>query len=197
MQTSREWMEIGAWIGRQQAFGAIANNCSAAQALSLKQVKQSGVLEQLGLTWEEFCNQHAGISRVHADRVIQQYNEFGENYFRLSALARISSETYRRVAGRIEGDTIEIAGEKLALTPENAPRIRAAIQSLRVELRQARRHPKYSAPQVGELEIRLNILLDDARRLTHPTVPTITREQLARLADAAIQKFTALRQSAG
>ena len=35
MHTPREWIDAGAWVGRQQAFAVIANKCSAAQALCL------------------------------------------------------------------------------------------------------------------------------------------------------------------
>ena len=55
MDTPKEWIDAGAWIGRQQAFAVIGSQCSAAQAISLKHVKESRAYEQLGLTWEEFC----------------------------------------------------------------------------------------------------------------------------------------------
>ena len=80
--------------GTPQAFAVIANKCSAAQALCLKQVRESRLFEKLGLTWEEFCQEYAGISRVHAERLIQQHEEFGDAYFRLSEIARISPETF-------------------------------------------------------------------------------------------------------
>ena len=91
-------IDMGAWVGRQQAFAVIAKKCSAAQALSLKQMKESCSYEKFGLSWDDFCQQHAGISRVHADRIIRRYEEFGEACFRLSSLARISPEGYREIA---------------------------------------------------------------------------------------------------
>jgi len=74
-------------------------------------------------------------SRTRADKVIRQLDEFGESYFRLTEIARISPETYRRIAGRVHGGIIEIDGRKLALTHENTFQIRAAIQTLRSKLR--------------------------------------------------------------
>jgi hypothetical protein len=53
METPREWIDAGAWVGRQQAFAMIANGCSAAQALCLKQVRETRL--------------YAGISRENAD----------------------------------------------------------------------------------------------------------------------------------
>jgi hypothetical protein len=40
-QNTLDWLDMGAWVGRQQAFAVIAKKCSAAQALSLKQMKES------------------------------------------------------------------------------------------------------------------------------------------------------------
>ncbi len=76
--TTPDWIDMGAWVGRQQAFAVIAKKCSAAQALSLKEMKEARGYEKLGLSWDDFCQQHAGISRVHVDHIIRQYEEFGE-----------------------------------------------------------------------------------------------------------------------
>jgi hypothetical protein len=138
MDNLTELVEAGAWVGRQQAFALIATQSAAAQALCLKHAKESRLFERLGLTWEQFCRDHAGISRVYADSLIRRHDEFGENYFRLSALARVSPATYREIAGQVSPEAIEIGGETLPLTPEHAPRIRAALDKLRAELRSAR-----------------------------------------------------------
>jgi hypothetical protein len=154
----KEWIDAGAWVGRQQAFAVIASPCRGAQALSLKHVKQSRWYQQLSLTWEEFCQEYAGISRSRADNVIRQLDEFGESYFRLSEIARISPKTYRRIAGRVDGGVIEIGGRKLALTHENALKIRAAIQTLLSKLRSQpnpktpRRTERRAAQQAGEID---------------------------------------------
>ena len=152
METPKDWIDAGAWVGRQQAFAVIASQSHAAQALSLKHVKQSRWYQQLSLTWEEFCLEYAGISRTRADNVIRQLDEFGESYFRLSEIARISPQTYRRIAGCVHGGVIEIDGRKLALTQENALKIRAAIQTLFSKLRpqpnpKAPRRPERRATQ--------------------------------------------------
>lgn len=122
-------VDLGSWIGLQQAFAIVSGSCSAARAQCLRQVRDSKMLDDLGLTWDEFCKDYAGVSRQHA--------EFGDAYFRLSEIARVSSRTYRQIAAHVDGETIDIDGEKLALTPANAVRIRAAIQSLRNRARPA------------------------------------------------------------
>jgi hypothetical protein len=73
-QASPDWLDMGAWVGRQQAFAVIANQCSAAQALSLKQIKETSCHDKLGLSWDEFCRRHIGLSRRQADRIVSQYN---------------------------------------------------------------------------------------------------------------------------
>ena len=75
-QATQDFIYMGAWSGRQQAFAVLA--------------KETRCYEKLGLSWNDFCQQHSGMSRVHAVRIIRQYEEFGEAYFRLSSLARIS-----------------------------------------------------------------------------------------------------------
>jgi hypothetical protein len=42
----------------------------------------------------------------------------------------------RRIAGRVNGDTIEIDGETWAITSGNAPKIRAAAKTLRAQMSQ-------------------------------------------------------------
>ena len=132
---SEKQFDLGSWTGLQNAFAAVAGSCSAARAQCLKQVRDSGILDSLGLTWDEFCTEHAGISCGHADHLILQYNKFGDAYFRLSEIARVSSKTFQQIAGHVVsdngGDVLEIEGQKLALVPENAAKIRAAIHSLR------------------------------------------------------------------
>jgi len=190
METPREWIDAGAWVGRQQAFAVIANKCSAAQALCLKQVRDSQLFEKLGLRWEEFCKEYAGISRVHADRLIQQHEEFGDAYFRLSEIARISPETYRQIAGQVSDDGLEFDGRKLALTPENAPKIRAAIQTLRSQLKQARDANQPTAPGITQLQIRLDALIEEISRMTHRLLDPGDRAGLQGLAAYAIRKWT-------
>jgi hypothetical protein len=97
---------LGRWLGRRQAFGMIANRCTAADADYLKQMRDSGKYKELGTTWAKFCQERAGISRVSTDRLINHLEEFGANYFRLSELMQISGETYRLIAGAVSEDSI-------------------------------------------------------------------------------------------
>jgi hypothetical protein len=195
METTKDWIDMGAWVGRHQAFAVIASKCSAAQAQCLRQVRESRVFEQLGMDWDEYCKTYAGISRAYADYLIRQHAEFGDAYFRLSAIARISPETYRDIAGQVDGDTIEVDGQKLALTSENAPRIRAAIQTLRTQLKQARAAAQAPAPGITELQGRLDALLHDISGMARRPLPAGDRAGLCGLVAYAVNKFTRLARS--
>ena len=195
METPREWIDAGAWVGRQQAFAVIANQCSAAQALCLKRVRETRLFEKLELTWEEFCKEYAGISRENADRLIRQHEEFGDAYFRLSEIARISPETYRQIAGQISDEGLELDGGKLALIPENGPKIRAAIQTLRVQLKQARDASQPTMHGMVHLQVRLDALIEEFTEMAHRPMDTDHRAALRGLAVRTIHKLTDLAES--
>jgi hypothetical protein len=154
--------------------------------------------------WDEFCTDHAGISRRHADHLIQQYDQFGDAYFRLSEIARVSSNTFERIAGHVltdnGADVLEIDGQKLALIPENAAKIRAAIQPLR---NQVRRPPSPPLPSAGviELQIRVDALAADITRAIaalNPAVPNEgERASLRGLSVYAVNKFRSLARQPG
>jgi len=128
-------LDAGMLAGRQQAFAMIATKCTYAQAVCLKEIHDTHAYEEFGLSWNDFCPKHVGISRVHADSLIHRLDEFGEAYFRLAAIARISTDLFRQIADRVTAATIELDGEQIPLVPENAQRIRAGIRRLQDEVR--------------------------------------------------------------
>jgi hypothetical protein len=159
-------LELGAWIGKGQAFALLRKKCSAAQAECLKQIRERKLYEALGLSWEEFCPRHLGIHRSHADKLIQRLDEFGADYFRLSEIMRISPETYRAIEPAVRGQYIEIDGELVPITPENGPRIRAAVAALRSDLIQARELAP-TCTDIVDLQCRLDACFAMIRKLLH------------------------------
>jgi len=193
METVKDWVEAGAWIGRQQAFAIIGSKCSAAQAAALKEIRESRSYEQLGLTWEQFVLQYVGVGRERADALIRQYGEFGEAYFRLSQIARISPETFRQVAPTVENDTVEIDGEKFLLTMASAVKIRGAIKKMRDQLKQAKEAAELRQPlALTDLRNRQDALIEEARRLSYYYPPNSNRNELIGLTVYAINKWKAL-----
>jgi hypothetical protein len=190
--TTEKQIDLGSWLGLQQAFATVAGSCSAARAQCLKQVRDSSMLDETGLTWVEFCKEYAGISRQYADNLIRQHERYGDAYFRLSEIARISPRTYEQIAAHVDGETIEIDGEKLALTPANANKIRAAIHSLRNRAKPL--EPEASRPPANlvELQIRVDALANDIAKAFRALNPYESRVPHASLIAYATNKFRAL-----
>jgi hypothetical protein len=161
-QTTIQSIELGTWLGRGQAFGVIANGCTAAHAESLRQVRESEMYKQTGLTWDEFCPQYAGICRARADELIRNLTEFGETFFALSNIVRISPDTFRKVQKKIKNDSIEIGAELVPIVPENAARIRRAVQEAR---RDAKRAWHENRALRGETNVVMSLLEDCFRVL--------------------------------
>src|ERR1700692_5015958 len=51
----QESVALGTWIGREQAFNALAHHCSKARVACLKQIHDTEAYKGLNLTWAEFC----------------------------------------------------------------------------------------------------------------------------------------------
>jgi len=184
-------VDLGSWVGLQRAFAVVTGSCSAARAQCLRQIRDSKMLDDLGVTWGQFCKDYAGITRQHANHLIRQFAEFGDAYFRLSEIARVSPKIYRQIATRVDGETIEIDGQKLALTPANANRIRAGIQALRERARRAAITVRPPA-DVVELNLRIDALASDLAKSMGALGPSQSREPHRALLAGALDKFHAL-----
>jgi hypothetical protein len=127
-------LEVGTWIGRHQAFGLMASQCSAADAECLREIRENKRYRVLGLTWEAFCGRYAGVDRKTADRIVERLEEFGQAYFNLSQIVPIQPSGYRELASNVTGNAIELDGQKIPITPEHAPQIVEAVRELRSRL---------------------------------------------------------------
>ena len=164
--TAQDPIALGTWIGREQAFNALAQQCSSARVACLKQVRDTDAYKTLNLTWEEFCPEHAGISRQHADRLIAQLAEFGVPYFQLTDIVPVSPAVYREIEPAIADGMLEFRGEQISITPENAPKIKAAVNALRKEVEQAKSDAlNRTPPSITSLQIRFDAYCDDFGRL--------------------------------
>lgn len=126
-----EAFELGTWVGRKQAFSAIAGRCSAADAECMRQAFVGKHYRALGLKWDEFCKQRLGLSRATADRIIARLEEFGPQYFVLAQATGITESEYRRIRPAVHGQALLHAGEEIPITPENGPRLAAAVEALK------------------------------------------------------------------
>ena len=123
--------ELGTLVGRHEALGLIAGRCSAADAVTLRSIREGQLWRSQTPTWNDFCETRLKMSRGNANRLIRLLDEFGENYFNISSVTRMSPEVYRAIAPSIRDNALHVDGEAIALTEENAPRIAAAVDDLR------------------------------------------------------------------
>src|SRR3954463_12885720 len=99
-------LNLGKRLGRHQAFDLVAKRCSAADAETIKAIRDSGEYKELGLNWAQFCEQELGISKAFADRQIQNRELYGAAYFRISEVMQISGETFKMIEGSVKDDCI-------------------------------------------------------------------------------------------
>jgi len=131
-----EAFDVGTWVGRRQAFALVAGRCSAADAEILFELREKKLFRKMEQTWEDFCTKRLGLTRSYVDRVIRQARELGPNYSKLNSFTRIKPAEYvRQIAPAVTDDGLCYGGEVIALEPENAPKLAAAVFALRRESR--------------------------------------------------------------
>src|SRR5215471_19144709 len=117
-------------LGRREAFSVVAGRCSAADAETLRNIRDNKLYLALSPDWDEFCVKYLHMSRAAANRIIQLLIEFGPRYYEVAQLTRISAETYRSIAPSIQDGALHANGEAIALIPENAEKVSAAVAEL-------------------------------------------------------------------
>src|SRR2546421_7000349 len=70
-------LQIDRWMGRRDAFGAIAGRCSAADAECLRQIRDQKLFLDRAPSWDEFCRLHLHAGRKKLDTQIRLLDEFG------------------------------------------------------------------------------------------------------------------------
>lgn len=138
-----EGVDLGTWLGRRQAFALVAGRCSTADAECIRELRRNKRYRALKMTWDQFCVERLGISRVTADKIVRQLDEFGPEFFTLAQLTRVTPEEYRRLNVAVRGHALLHAGEEIPIEAENGPRLAAAIEELR-------RNAKVEPPAIVE-----------------------------------------------
>jgi hypothetical protein len=124
-------LDLGRLLGRREAFSIVAARCSAADAEILRNIRKEKTYLNHAKDWEEFCPTYLHMSKDSANRVIRYLEEFGPQYFEIAQLTRISPKTYRAIAPSIRDQSLHHNGETIALIPENAEKVAAAVAELR------------------------------------------------------------------
>jgi hypothetical protein len=103
----------------------------------LRELRESKKYKELGLTWEECCKQKVGICRTVADKIIRNLEEFGPDYFLIAQMTGISEKEYRQISSAISNHKLLHSGEEIPIAVENAPRLVAAVDTVRREAAEA------------------------------------------------------------
>jgi len=121
---------LGRWLGRRDAFAAVAGRCSAAEAQSLQQIRETRAYKEVEPNWEEFCARHVGVSRRQVDRTIRLLEEFGPAYFHVAQMTHVTPDEYRAIAPHVGEDGVRVDGTVIALLPENSEKVSSAVAEL-------------------------------------------------------------------
>lgn len=151
-QTDGGDLYLGTLLGRRQAFTTIAARCTAADAAALRDIRNRRAYRSLSATFEEFCSKHLGVSERHANRLIHYLNEFGPAYFELAQLTGISPAEYRAIAPAVKDEAVHCGDEVIALLPENAEKLAAAVAQLRASAPVPTRKPLSVERRLRRLE---------------------------------------------
>ena len=168
-------IELGTWIGRKQAFGLIVGRCSAADAHCLRAMREDKRYRETGLKWEEFCPKYLGMSRAQADKTIRQMEEFGEAFFHLAGLTRVTEQAYRLIAGAVSQEGVEYRGARIAIEAANAGQLAAAVEGLLLEAKPP--VPKNAAAPMDAAAL----TVQKAAKLMHGALAELHRLMAARM----------------
>ena len=186
-------LRLGTLLGRNQAFGLMAARCSAADAETLRQIRDERAYRAVAKGWVEFCNKHLGMSHTHANRIIGYLEEFGHEYFEIAQFTGISPESYRSIAGAVRDHALHHDGQVIALLPENTEKLARAVEQMRQRAQPSSgKRPSSPAERVAALEKRLSQLASDIAELARMEPAPETRRRLAAVVIAARQKLERL-----
>ena len=194
-ETSGGDFRLGTLLGRRQAFSTIAARCSAADAGALRQIRDEKAYQTLEPTFVEFCSRRLGISATHANRLIKYLDEFGPEYFELAQLTGISPGEYRAIAPAVKDQAVHCGDQVIALIPENAEQLAAAVAELRA-----------AAPQRGEpagehrfelLERKTGRLVEEIRAMYRDADEAGDRIRIASILGATRDRFERLQLELG
>ena len=135
-------LNLGQWLGRQEAFGAVAGRCSAAGIECVRRIRDQKLYRGHAASWSEFCRKYLGANRSSVEAQLRIFDELGADYFHVSQLAYLTPAEFRLIAPRISAAGIEAGGETVPLVPENRGRIAALIGEVRANARKTAPPPR-------------------------------------------------------
>jgi hypothetical protein len=156
-----EDLDLGRLLGRREAFQLVAARCSAADAASMREIRDRKLWVGHAADWSEFCVKRLHTSKENANRIIRQLDEFGPTYFEIAQMTPISSAAYRAIAPAVQDRKLLHNGEAIEIVPENAEKIVAAV----VELRKAAKPAPLPGDPFPSLDRRCHDLVEELTAL--------------------------------
>jgi hypothetical protein len=159
--TQMQVNEVMRGLGRHEALQFMRNGASAALAKQYAILKSANAHTQLGRkSWDEFCRLDLGMDRKTVDGYIAALAEYGEKYFATAKQIRVPVDAYRLIEGHIDDATgeIEIDGEKLGFTKQNAPKIKAFIEAQKRDLGETKEEAARARRSASEAKKALSAL---------------------------------------
>ena len=135
-------IDLGKWLGRREAFGLVAGRCSAAEVEVMMRIREQKLYREYNCDWEEFCPRQLHASRRSVDREISYLRQYGPAFFTVRQLTRISVREYRTIAANITEQGVNVGGGVIALLPENAAQVGAAVKELLQRVENGQRKPE-------------------------------------------------------
>ncbi len=169
----------------------IAARCSAADAASLRAIRNEKSYRSVAKGWVEFCAQHLGMSNTHANRIIGYLEEFGPAYFEMAQFTGISPQTYRTISPAIQDNALHHDGQVIALLPENSEKLTHAVEQLRRKTA-PQPAPRAATDRVAGIERRLVQLATEIGELARIEPAGETRMRLGSVLLAASERLQRL-----
>jgi len=195
IKTNLGGLNLGTWLGRNQALGVVAGRCSAGVAECLTEIKEGKFYLATDDNWESFCTNRLGISRATADRIIRQYKQLGEGYSKLNSFVRIKPSEYRLIAAAVTEEGLSYNGETIPMEPGNTPQLERAVEALRGEVTPETSPADPAGQAFAKAEKAVETALAEFSRLQAMNLDDEGRLRLLIAVEAARDSLDQIRQS--
>jgi len=133
-------------LGRLRICPRIAGRPTPGLAPLLKRWRDERRYKAYCSRWSSFCVQYLNITRSEADKLIRLWEQYGDRFFQLAAVTRITASTFRHIAPAVKDGALYFRGRAIALLPEYAADIARAVRVLRSAFPQRKRRIAASTP---------------------------------------------------
>jgi len=158
--------ELWHLLGRHEALTLHAAWATATWAANLAHIRESKLYLLQEKDWRTWCQKHTPFSRRTADRIIEDFREFGRWGFVARELLGLSREAFRTLRPEMtETGEMVIGDQRFPLTKANLPEIQAAIKHILEERRLAEEREKELKQEKDRMERQRDAAREEAKRV--------------------------------